>query len=30
MRRPDFEMSMMMLAYLLAMGSIVMTWRVAW
>ena len=30
MRRPDFEMSMMMLAYLLAMGTVIMTWRIGW
>lgn len=30
MKRNDFEFGMMMLAYLLAMGTIVMTWRIGW
>jgi len=30
MKRSDFEFGMMMLTYLLAMGTVVMAWRVAW
>jgi len=30
MKRNDYELGLMMLAYLLAMGTVVMTWRIGW
>ncbi len=29
-KRNDYELGMMMLTYLLAMGTVVMAWRIGW